>query len=121
MVNHLKLKLTRKISILIRFTLILMLVFWLGIFMPLGLRDVQAGAAPEWAVKVRDLQKLIAEKFVYWWIDHPAVPAHETEGGQVQIGTGEFGGSIGDDVELINGWNVLYLTAHDDYVGESVK
>jgi hypothetical protein len=121
MISFRKGKRSRKIARDVRFILILMLVLWLGIFMPLGLREAQAGAAPEWAVKVRDLQKLIAEKFVYWWIDHPAVPAHETEGGQVQIGTGEFGGSIGDDVELINGWNVLYLTAHDEYVGESVK
>jgi hypothetical protein len=111
----------RKLSVNLRFSLISILILWMGIFIPLGLDEAQAGAAPEWAVKVRDLQKLIAEDFVYWWIDHPAVAAHETEGGQKQIGTGEFGGSIGDDVELINGWNVLYLTAHDETVGESVK
>jgi len=62
------------------------------------------------AVKVRDLQEILSKQFVYWWIDK-----------QNSIGTGEFGGGLNDDVELTNGWNVLYLTAHDKKIGKALK
>ena len=74
-VVHTQARLKPRVRKIILFALIASVAF----STPLGIQTTQADSAPEWAVKVRDLQRRIAEDFVYWWIDHPAVAAHETE------------------------------------------
>jgi hypothetical protein len=60
-----------------------------------------APGVPLWAHRqIEDLR--LVEQFVNWWIDHRQIPAG-------QEGSGELGGGLSDDSDLLHQWTPLYL------------
>lgn len=72
---------------------------------PFATRFDKADGVPEWAVLARQAW-LQARGVAKWWLDHRSVP------------TGEFGGVVGDDTDLLMNFGPLPMFERDGVAGE---